>query len=137
MAEDKTQEKVEKKGSRKSDGEIGGTITLGEDVVATIAGFAARDIEGIRALGRSRMIRFGNRVSRGVEAEVGETQAAVDVDVVIQYGCDISTLAEELRTRVANEVARMCNRDVIEVNINVVDIELPEEEKPEPKPRVR
>lgn len=134
MATEKTEQK--KATTKKSDGQIGGTISLGEDVVATIAGFAARDIPGIRALGRSRMIRFGNSPRRGVEAEVGDTEAAVDVDVIIEYGCDINALAEELRQRVAGEVAKMCNRDVIEVNINVVDIELPEEEKKEPEARV-
>lgn len=137
MAEEKTEPKTEQKKSTTTRGKIGGTISLGENVVATIAGLAARDIEGIRTLGRSRMIRFGDSPTRGVEAEVGDTQAAVDVDVVIEYGCDIQALAETLRGRVAAEVARMCDRDVIEVNINVVDIELPEDAKPEPTPRVR
>jgi len=138
MAEASTEKKTEsKKSTKKGNGEIGGAITLGDNVVATIAGLVARDIPGIRALGRSRMVSFGDSPRRGVDVEVGNTEAAVDVDVVIEYGCDIEALAEELRSRVANEVARMCSRDVIEVNINVVDIDLPEEEKAEPDPRVR
>ena len=112
----------------KQDG-VGGRITLNEDVVATIAGLAARAVEGIHALGKSRLIPFGDSPTRGVAAEVGSKQAAFDIDVVIDYGRDIRKVASELRQKISSEV-----------NINVIDIRLPEEEKPmkvEPKSRVQ
>lgn len=116
-----------------SDG-IRGKITLNEDVVATIAGLAAREIPGIYSLGKSRMISFGDSPTRGVEAEVGNKQAAFDLDVVIEYGCDIRKVASSLRSRIADEVNRMAGREVVEINLNVVDIKLPEAEKPKKEP---
>lgn len=119
---------------------VRGLITLSEDVVATIAGMAARQIEGIVSLGRSRLIPFGDDPRRGVEAQVGNKQAAFDIDIVIAYGIDIRAVAAKLRQAIADGVSRMAGREVVEVNINVVDIKLPEDEKPveeTPTPRVQ
>jgi uncharacterized alkaline shock family protein YloU len=118
---------------------ISGLINLSDDVVATIAAMAAADIDGIAALGKSRWIPFSDTPTRGVEVEVGKLEAAVDVDVVIQYGCDLEAVGKELRERLASEIKKMANREVVEVNINVVDVQLPETSEPKPKqePRVR
>lgn len=121
---------------KKGNGEIRGSINLGEDVVAKIAAMAARDIEGIHALGKSRIINFGDENKRGVEAEVGTREAALDVDVVIEYGCDLSAVAEKLRARIAEEVKKMASREVVEVNVNVIDVHLPEAEAKEAPRRV-
>jgi uncharacterized alkaline shock family protein YloU len=107
---------------------IRGKVTLTEDVVATIAGLAAREIKGIHSLGKSRFIAFGDAPKRGVTAEVGTKQVAFDLDVVIDYGCDIRSVANEMRRRVAAEVGRMAGREVVEININVVGIDLPGKE---------
>ncbi len=116
---------------------IGGTIEMSEDVVATIAGLAVRQIPGIHALGKSRFISFGDSPTRGVGVEVGKSEAALDIEVIVDYGTNIREVAKEVRKRVGNEVDRMAGKKVIEVNINVVGINLPEEEKSEPQVRVR
>ena len=105
---------------------VGGHLRINDTVVATIAGLAARDIQGIAELGTSRIIPFGDRPSRGVAAEVGDVEAENDIDVVIEYGHDLRAVADKLRRKVAEEVDRMGGRRVVEVNINVVDIRLPE-----------
>lgn len=109
----------------KGDG-TGGELTLDDEVVATIAGLAAREIKGIHALGKSRLISFGNNLTRGVEAEVGKIEAAFDIDVIIDYGIDIREMATALRARVGDEVNKMAGRRVVEVNINVVGIHMPD-----------
>jgi uncharacterized alkaline shock family protein YloU len=109
---------------------VGGRITLDVDVVATIAGLAAKEIEGIYSVGKSSWYRFGDKASRGVHAEVGQSQAAFDLDVVIEYGYDVREVARELRKRTAVEVQKMAGREVIELNVHVVDIHLPAEAEP-------
>jgi uncharacterized alkaline shock family protein YloU len=109
----------------RSNDKPGGNINMSEDVVATVAGLVAREIDGIHALGRSRMISFGDDPSRGVEAEVGKKEAAVDMEVVIEYGCDLRDMAAKLRERVGAEVEKMAGRKVVEVNIDVIDVHLP------------
>ncbi len=105
---------------------IRGVITIDENVVSTIAGLAARDVAGIYEVGKTRLISFGgSSPTRGVHAEVGSKQAAFDLDIVIEYGADIQQVAHQLRTKTAAEVGRMAGREVVEININVVDVHLP------------
>ncbi len=120
----------------KSEG-IRGVITLNEDVVTTIAGLAAREVDGIWAIGKSRFISFGEDIRRGIKTEVGQQQAAFDIDVILEYGKDIKAVAKQLREKTAKEVAKMAGKDVVEININVVDIKLPEDIEPKAKPRVQ
>jgi uncharacterized alkaline shock family protein YloU len=112
--------------------QIGGSIEMSADVVAMIAGMAAREVEGIHKLGKSSLIGLGkNDPSKGVGAEVGETEAALDLELTINYGADIRKVAGELRRRIAEQVDRMAGRKVIEVNIKVLGIHFPEDDKPE------
>lgn len=108
---------------------VSGKIQMSEDVVATIAGIAAREIDGIYELGKSRLIPFGSSPSRGVDAEVGNLEAALDLEVVIEHGCDIRKVAKQLRANVADAVKSMANRDVVEVNLDVIGVHFEPEEK--------
>ncbi len=116
-----------------------GKITMNEDVVATIAGLAARAVQGIHSLGRWRLVPFGDNPTHGVDAELGTKQAAFDIEAVVDYGVDIRDVAGRLRQKIAQEVDRMTGREVVEVNIHIVGLHMPEEESaPPPKhnPRV-
>jgi uncharacterized alkaline shock family protein YloU len=61
----------------------------------------------------------------GVQVEVGEKQAAIDLDIVVEYGASIVELARAVRRNVITAVERMTGLEVIEVNIAVNDIHLP------------
>lgn len=116
----------------------GGRISMDENVVRTIAGLAARRIDGIYSVGVPSLVSFGDSPTRGVGAEVGEREAAIDLDIVIEYGVTLRETAAELRRVLGEEVNKMAGRQVVEVNINVRDIHLPEaeEEKKGELPRV-
>lgn len=120
---------------------IGGKIEMAEHVVSTIAGLACREIPGIYKMGKSTLIPFrSDDPKRGVGAEVGMKEAAVDLEVVLEYGYDIRQMANSLRQKIAEQVQRMAGRKVVEVNIDVVDVHLPEPDKdgePEEKTRAR
>lgn len=136
----KVQETVTIEAIPRGGADIGGKIEMSEEVVATIASLAARQVSGIHALGRSRFISFGESLTRGVDAEVGAREAALDLEVIIDHGVDIREVSAELRKRIAAEVDKMAGRKVIEVNINVVGIHLPEDEQeapPVPSRRVK
>jgi Uncharacterized protein conserved in bacteria len=62
----------------------------------------------------------------GVQVEVGEKQAAIDLDIVVEYGASIVELARAVRRNVITAVERMTGLEVIEVNIAVNDIHLPD-----------
>ncbi|WP_328317712.1 Asp23/Gls24 family envelope stress response protein [Streptomyces sp. NBC_00388] len=126
-----------------------GTTTIADTVVATIAGIAVRETDGVYAVGGSASRAMGSvrdRVSktpdpsRGVKVEVGETQAAIDVEVIVEYGEPIADAAKEIRTRVTDAVETMTGLEVVEINIKVSDVHLAgpdDEESDEPSGRVR
>jgi uncharacterized alkaline shock family protein YloU len=117
-----------------------GRTTVADVVVEKIAGMAARDVPGVHALGsgfarsmgtvRERMpgAGSGKSVTRGVSVEVGEKQAAIDLEIVVDYGVSITDVAGEVRENVISAVERMADREVVEVNITVSDVKLPDEE---------
>ncbi|MBB5907041.1 putative alkaline shock family protein YloU [Actinoalloteichus hymeniacidonis] len=124
-----------------------GKTSISPAVVQKVAGIAAREITGVAAMGggvsrafgaiRERIPGGGTSATAGVQVEVGERQAAVDLDVIVEYGVSIAELARAVRRNVTTAVERMTGLEVIEVNIAVNDIRLPEEDRPEPAaPRV-
>ena len=68
----------------------------------------------------------GPNVAQGVGVEVGETQAAVDLDIVVDYGANIAELGRSVQRNVKQSVERMTGLEVVEVNLNVDDVHLPD-----------
>lgn len=124
-----------------------GQTSIADTVVSKIAGIAARDISGVHDLGGGAARAFGavreripgsrTNLSQGVSVEVGERQAAVDLDIVAEYGVSIADLAAAIRKNVISSVERMTGLEVTEVNITVHDVHLEGDEDTEPAaPRV-
>lgn len=126
-----------------SDPATRGKTTIADGVVEKIAGLAARDVVGVHALGSGFARTFGavrdrvpgrSNVSRGVKAEVGEVQTALDLDLVVEYGVAIAEVAKAVRENVIAAVERMTGLEVVEVNIAVGDVKLPDEDDGDPEP---
>ncbi|MFF0295067.1 Asp23/Gls24 family envelope stress response protein [Kitasatospora sp. NPDC004615] len=118
-------------------GDERGRTALAVGVVEKIAGMAAREVAGIHALGSGFSRTFGamrdrvpgskSSVGRGIKAEVGEKQTAIDIALVVEYGVVIPRLASEVRANIIEAVERMTGLEVVEVNIAVNDVHLPDE----------
>ena len=115
-----------------------GKTSIADTVVSKIAGIATREVSGVYALGggasrvvgalRERIPGATTNHAQGVSVEVGEKQAAVDVDIVAEYGVAIADLATGIRRNVINAVERMTGLEVTEVNITVNDVHLDEDD---------
>ncbi|MBW3363243.1 Asp23/Gls24 family envelope stress response protein [Streptomyces microflavus] len=144
-------------GGPKQSGGVGGTTTLGsgatgasepaatrgrtsiaDTVVVKIAGMAAREIPGVHDMGgglsrtlgavRDRVPGGRPNVGRGVKVEVGERQTAIDLDLVVEYGVAITDVAHDVRENVIAAVERTTGLEVVEVNVTVNDVHLPEDD---------
>lgn len=122
-----------------------GKTSIAASVVQKIAGIAAREIPGVHALGGGVSRAFGALRERipgsstssstsGVQVEVGEKQAAVDLDIVVEYGASIVELARAVRRNVITATEAMTGLEVTEVNIAVNDIHFPEDSPAESTP---
>ena len=113
-----------------------GQISVAEGVVQKIAGKACREVSGVHSMGTGSARAFGAlreripgssgpSVAQGVGVEVGETEAAVDLDIVVEYGVGIAELGRSIQRNVKQSVERMTGLRVVEVNVAVDDVYLP------------
>ncbi|TLF72862.1 Asp23/Gls24 family envelope stress response protein [Nocardia cyriacigeorgica] len=112
-----------------------GSTTISDIVVQKVAGLAAREVRGVHNLGGSAARAFGTirdripgasaSIGQGVSVEVGETQAAVDLEIVVEYGVAIAEVARAVRRNVITAIEQMTGLQVVEVNINVNDVYIP------------
>jgi uncharacterized alkaline shock family protein YloU len=116
-----------------------GKTTIASAVVQKVAGIAAREVSGVNSLGgggvsrafgaiKERIPGSGTVSTTGVSVEVGEKQAAVDLDIIVEYGARIVDVARAVRRNVITTVEQITGLEVIEVNIAVNDIHLPEDD---------
>ena len=113
-----------------------GAIRIANEVVSIIAGLAATEIEGVAGMsggiagGIAEMLGRQN-LSKGVEVEVGETEAAVDLYVVMWYGVKIPDVSWDIQDNVKQAIENMTGLEVVEVNVHVQGVKFETEEEEE------
>ena len=114
-----------------------GTTTIDDVVVSKIAGIAAREVSGVDSLGGGGARMIGNiresfgaseDVRQGVDVEVADGTARIEIAITAEYGVAIHELAEAIRRNIMNAVERMTGLSVERVNVVVHDVKLPKEE---------
>ena len=115
-----------------------GVTTLDEAVVAKIAGMAAREVPGVYDMGGAARRAFSavtgripnaqTNVTGGISVEKGDTQTAVDVTVVLEYGASVVEVGDAIRRNNIEQVEGTTGLEVVEVNVNVTDVHLPDED---------
>ncbi len=113
--------------------EVGGETQIEDEVIAAVAGVAAREIEGVSQLGGTSLRkaiaeRVGGREARarGVEVEASSRGAILDIDLQVIYGFSIPEVVIKVRQNVARRVLEICGLVTKEINIDVMAIEFPE-----------
>ncbi len=114
-----------------------GKTTIADVVVSKIAGIAAREMPGVHELvtqgvggavtGLAQRVTGADTRSQGVNVEVGEREAAIDLRLTVDYGVSIPQVAEAVRRNIMSRLEAMTGLIVKEVNIDVTDLYFPEE----------
>ncbi|HSW10590.1 MAG TPA: Asp23/Gls24 family envelope stress response protein [Bacillota bacterium] len=112
------------------------SLRISDEVVATIAGIAATEVDGIAGMsaglvsGISEML--GKKTfARGARVEVGEKETAMDLYVVVEYGVRIPEVAQRVQENVKRAVESMTGLDVVQVNVHVQGVVFHREGKEE------
>lgn len=100
------------------------TVKISNDVVATYAGIAVSEVEGVYGMaggfaGITEVISGKKNLSKGIKVEVGEKSTKIDVNIIVEYGARIPEVAYEIQTRIKKSVEAMTDLKVLEVNVNV------------------
>jgi len=111
-----------------------GAIKISDEVVAIIAGIAATEVNGVAGMsggiaGGIAEILGRKNLSKGVKVEVGEKEAAIDLYIIVEYGCRIPDVSWDIQEKVKKSVETMTGLNVIEVNIHVQGVNIEKEHK--------
>ena len=122
--------------SRINNKKDGGTTTISDQVVAKIAGLAAREVEGVQELtpqglggtisGLANKVSGSQSHDQGVRVQVGQQEAIVDLAMIVHYGASIPRVAQAVRKSVSDQLLSMTGLRAREINIAVTDIAFPE-----------
>ncbi len=110
-----------------------GTIRIADDVVSTIAGLAAMEVEGVAAMsggiaGGIAEVLGRRNLSKGVKVEVGTEETKIDIFIVIKYGVRIPDVAWEIQENVKKAVETMTGLRVLQVNVHVQGVSFPKDD---------
>lgn len=111
----------------------GGTITYANEVIATIAGVAANEVDGIAGMcvsgGFSEILGRNRNITRGVKVEVGSQEAAVDLYIIVEYGKPIQKVAGEVQENVRKALESLTGLHVVRVDVHVQGVSFEKEKK--------
>src|SRR5919106_1205885 len=87
-----------------------GATTISDTVVSTIAGMAAREVEGVHMGGGASRTAGGvlgsltgsESKTSGISVEVGRTETAIDLKMGIEYNKNVLQTVEEVRRRITD-----------------------------------
>ena len=121
-----------------------GDTTIEETVVQKLAGMATREVPGVFALGSAarralssmaeRIPGAQRNVSGGVSVEKGKRQTIIDVSIVVDYGVSIVDVSQGIRRNVIQSIEHTTGLEVLEVNVHVTDVHLPDDQPQEQTP---
>lgn len=105
-----------------------GNIKISVEVVSTIAGIAASEIEGVSCMytsfvdGVAQRLGAKKSASKGVRVDMTGSSVIIDLYIVVEYGVKIPELAWEIQENVKNSVETMTGMAVEKVNIHIEGI---------------
>jgi len=113
--------------------EENGVLSYADDVVATIAGLAAVEIDGVASMcgniGSGISELFGKKsITKGVKVEVGKEEAAIDLFLIVEYGALIPIVTGKVQKNVIKSVETMTGLKVVEVNVTIQGVHITKEE---------
>jgi len=113
-----------------------GTVSFATEVVATIAGLAANEVEGVASMTSSNsaladiLTRKSSRnYTKGVKVDIDDNRVAVDVTIVVEYGSPVPDVARSIQENVKKAIETMSGLGVRNVDVHVQGVSFERENK--------
>ncbi|MGR6836404.1 Asp23/Gls24 family envelope stress response protein [Syntrophomonas erecta] len=106
-----------------------GAIRIADEVVSTVAGLAAIEVEGVANLsggwGTDLAEKLGRKnFGKGIKVEVVEEETKIDIFLVVEFGYPIPEVAENVQKEVKTAVEVMTGLTVTAINIHIVSVQM-------------
>lgn len=108
-------------------------VEISDEVVAVISGIAVSDVQGVAGMAKSfaggitEALSGKKNLAKGIKVEVGDGEAKIDVNIIVEYGTRIPDVAFEIQSRVKKSVKEMTGLEVAAVNVHVQGVQTPQE----------
>lgn len=105
-----------------------GEVMIADDVIATIAGLAATEVEGVSAIQgnvtNELVGKLGMKnLSKGIRIKVEEDGVSVDLSILMCYGYSIPKTCKEVQEKVKNAIENMVGLSVEVINVHIVGVD--------------
>ena len=124
-----SKEVVDRPVSKIYESESTGEVQIADDVVATIAGLAATEVEGVYAM-------YGNltneivgklgvkNLSKGVKVVVEEGEVFAELAITVDFGVDVVEVAKTVQSKVKVAIENMTGLEVMGVNVRIAGVNI-------------
>lgn len=113
-----------------------GTVSFATDVVATIAGLAATEVEGVSSMsspssGLADMFsrRSTRNFTKGVRVDLDGNMVTVDITIVVEYGSPVPDVARGIQENVKKAIETMSGLTVHSVDVHVSGVSFEREQR--------
>ena len=102
-----------------------GTINIENEVIARIAGLTAIDCYGIVGMAAKNVkddifqLLKVESLTKGIKISVQEDRIVIDMHIIVEYGTNITAIAENTISTVKYKVETVCGIHVEQVNVFV------------------
>jgi len=106
-----------------------GTVKVSNEVIATIAGVAATQVEGVAGMsegivdGLAKLLT-GTQLTKGVKVELENDEVNLDISIIIKYGTSIPDIAREIQKNVKKAVENMTGLKAVKTNLFIQGVEI-------------
>ncbi|WP_059103239.1 Asp23/Gls24 family envelope stress response protein [Shouchella shacheensis] len=103
-------------------------LTFDDEVIKKITALATNEINGILGMSGSMFEgiqeTFGRdeKITKGIHADVGEKQVAIDIEVFVEYGQNIPDIYKNVKESVSRNLKTMTGLELVEFNMNVDNV---------------
>lgn len=111
-----------------------GSVSFATDVVATIAGLAVTEVEGVASMasqggGLVDMFARKNSLTKGVRIDLDGNKVTVDITIVVEYGSPVPDVARNIQENVKKAIENMSGLDVRSVDVHVCGVSFEREQR--------
>lgn len=104
-----------------------GVVRIADEVVSTVAGLAAIEVEGVASMsggwGTDLVEKLGKKnFGKGIRVEINDQETSIDIFLSITYGYPIPQVAENVQKEVRAAVEMMTGLTVKAINVHVVSV---------------
>lgn len=104
-----------------------GVVRIADEVVSTVAGLAAIEVEGVASMsggwGTDLVEKLGKKnFGKGIRVEINDQETNIDIYLSIMYGYPIPQVAENVQKEVRTAVEMMTGLHVAAVNVHIVSV---------------